>query len=84
MVLKTASKCRSRYSAPTRFSYKRRATFTGQPHNLIFPSIPNNLISQPTLLWSGDRQLPESKKRPISPRLNWKADYVAADSKDKN
>lgn len=26
--------------------------FTGQPHNLIFPSIPNNLISQPTLLWS--------------------------------
>ena len=62
--------------------------FTGQPHNLIFPSIPSNLISQPTLLWSlenrnANRQKVEATY--LTRGLNWKADYVAVlDSKDKN
>jgi hypothetical protein len=62
--------------------------FTGQPHNLIFPTIPNNLISQPTLLWSLDNRGANAQKVEASyltRGLNWKADYVAVlDSKDKN
>jgi hypothetical protein len=62
--------------------------FTGQPHNLIFPSIPNNLISQPTLLWSLENRGANAQKVEatyLTRGLNWKADYVAVlDSKDKN
>src|SRR5215475_1398387 len=62
--------------------------FTGQPHNLIFPSIPNNLISQPTLLWSLENRAANAQKVEatyLTRGLNWKADYVAVlDSKDKN
>ncbi len=62
--------------------------FTGQPHNLIFPSIPNNLISQPTLLWSLENRNANAQKVEatyLTRGLNWKADYVAVlDSKDKN
>ena len=62
--------------------------FTGQPHNLIFPSIPNNLISQPTLLWSLENRNASAQKVEatyLTRGLNWKADYVAVlDSKDKN
>jgi len=61
---------------------------TGQPQNLIFPSIPNNLISQPTLLWSLENRTVSAQKVEASyltRGLNWKADYVAVlDSKDKN
>jgi hypothetical protein len=62
--------------------------FTGQPHNLIFPNIPNNLISQPTLVWllenrSGAPQQIEATY--LTQGVSWKADYVAVlDSKDKN
>ena len=62
--------------------------FTGQPHNLIFPSIPNSLISQPTLLWSLENRNVNAQKVEatyLTRGLNWKADYVAVlDSKDKN
>jgi hypothetical protein len=62
--------------------------FTGQPHNLIFPSIPANLISQPTLLWSLENRIANAQKVEatyLTRGLNWKADYVAVlDSKDKN
>ena len=62
--------------------------FTGQPNNLIFPSIPNNLISQPTLLWSLENRAASAQKVEatyLTRGLNWKADYVAVlDSKDKN
>jgi hypothetical protein len=62
--------------------------FTGQPHNLIFPSIPNSLISQPTLLWSLENRAANPQKVEatyLTRGLNWKADYVAVlDSKDKN
>ena len=61
---------------------------TGQPQNLIFPSIPANLISQPTLLWSLENRTVSAQKVEASyltRGLNWKADYVAVlDSKDKN
>lgn len=61
--------------------------FTGQPHNLIFPSIPNNLISEPTLLWSLENRNANSQKVEatyLTRGLNWKADYVAVlDSKDR-
>jgi len=62
--------------------------FTGQPHNLIFPSIPNNLISQPTLLWSLENRNANAQKVEatyLTRGLNWKADYVAVlDGNDKN
>lgn len=62
--------------------------FTGQPHNLIFPSIPSNLISRPTLLWSLENRGPGTQKIEatyLTRGLNWKADYVAVlDNKDKN
>jgi len=62
--------------------------FTGQPHNLIFPNIPNNLISQPTLLWSLENRNGHAQKVEatyLTRGLNWKADYVAVlDSKDKS
>ena len=61
--------------------------FTGQPHNLIFPNIPNNLISQPTLLWSLENRNADAQKVEatyLTRGLNWKADYVAVlDAKDK-
>jgi len=60
--------------------------FTGHPHNLIFPSIPNNLISRPTLLWLLENRGPTRQAIETSyltQGMNWKADYVAVlDSKD--
>jgi hypothetical protein len=62
--------------------------FTGQPHNLIFPAIPSNLISQPTLLWSLENRSANPQKVEatyLTRGLNWKADYVAVlNSTDKN
>ncbi|HEX6440288.1 MAG TPA: DUF4139 domain-containing protein, partial [Candidatus Binatia bacterium] len=61
--------------------------FSGQPHNLIFPSIPDTLISHPTLLWllenhsTAPHQLEATY---LTGGLSWRADYVAVlDSKDK-
>jgi hypothetical protein len=62
--------------------------FTGQPHNLIFPNIPNNLISQPTLVWLLENRgaAPQQIEATyLTQGITWKADYVAVlDSKDKN
>ena len=61
--------------------------FTGQPQNLIFPNIPENLISQPTLVWSLENRAASAQKIEatyLTRGLNWKADYVAVlDSGDK-
>src|SRR5262245_3958279 len=60
--------------------------FTGHPGNMIFPSVPDSLISEPTLVWTlenrGARRIEASY---LTRGLNWKADYVAVlDSRDKN
>ena len=61
--------------------------FTGQPHNLIFPNIPNNLISHPTLVWLLENRGPAPHKLEatyLTQGISWRADYVAVlDSKDK-
>jgi hypothetical protein len=60
--------------------------FTGQPHNLIFPHIPNNLISQPTLVWLLENRNSMAQKIEatyLTQGITWKADYVAVlDGKD--
>jgi hypothetical protein len=54
--------------------------FTGHPGNLIFPTIPENLISQPTLVWllqnrqSGPQKVEATY---LTRGINWRADYVA-------
>lgn len=61
--------------------------FTGQPQNLIFPNIPENLISQPTLVWSLENRAPSAQKVEatyLTRGLNWKADYVAVLDKGDN
>ncbi len=61
--------------------------FTGQPHNLIFPNIPNNLISHPTLVWLLENRGTAPHKMEatyLTAGISWRADYVAVlDSKDK-
>ena len=61
--------------------------FTGQPHNLIFPNIPKNLISHPTLVWSLENHSNAPHKLEatyLTAGISWRADYVAVlDSKDK-
>ena len=60
--------------------------FTGQPHNLIFPNIPNNLISQPTLVWLLENRTAAPQQIEatyLTQGITWKADYVAVlDGKD--
>jgi hypothetical protein len=60
---------------------------TGQPHNLIFPDIPDNLISHPTLVWlldNGSTAPHRIEATYLTQGLGWRADYVAVlDSKDK-
>jgi hypothetical protein len=62
--------------------------FAGHAGNLIFPSIPKNLISEPTLLWTlenrgGRAQRVEASY--LTRGMNWKADYVAVlDTRDRN
>jgi hypothetical protein len=61
--------------------------FTGQPQNLIFPNIPQNLIARPTLVWSLENRVANTQKVEatyLTRGLNWTADYVAVlDSNDK-
>ena len=59
--------------------------FTGHPGRLIFPSLPDNLISKPTLLWLLENRLegPQQVEATYLTRgLNWKADYIAVLDKD--
>lgn len=54
--------------------------FSGHPGHLIFPEIPNNLISEPTLIWllenrhSGPQKVEATY---LTRGINWTADYVA-------
>jgi len=54
--------------------------FTGHPGRLIFPGLPDNLNSHPTLLWLLQNGLSGSQRVEatyLTRGLNWKADYVA-------
>ncbi len=57
----------------------------GLPHRIIYPSIPENLIAKPTLVWLLDNNY--NKKHTVEASyltggINWKADYVAVLDKD--
>ena len=61
------------------FQIGKEITFN-HPGRIIFPEIPENLISKPTLLWlldnkGGDRQKIEA--RYLTNGINWRASYVA-------
>jgi hypothetical protein len=59
--------------------------FTGRQGRLIFPSLPENILSKPTLLWLLQSRLDGPKPVEatyLTGRLNWNADYVAVLDKD--
>jgi hypothetical protein len=62
--------------------------FSGHPGNLIFPTIPDNLIAHPTLVWLVQNRLSGRQKIEASyltRGITWKVDYIAVlDSKDKS
>jgi hypothetical protein len=51
----------------------------GHPGRIIFPGVPENLISKPTLVWLLDNGMPSPQKVEASyltDGINWRADYV--------
>jgi hypothetical protein len=51
----------------------------GHPGRIIFPGVPENLISKPTLVWLIENSLPSPQKVEVSyltNGINWRADYV--------
>lgn len=51
----------------------------GHPGRIIFPGVPENLISKPTLVWLIENNLKEQQKVEASyltNGINWRADYV--------
>ena len=51
----------------------------GHPGRIIFPGVPENLISKPTLVWLIENSLPSLQKVEVSyltNGINWRADYV--------
>lgn len=58
----------------------------GHPGRIIFPKVPENLISKPTLIWLVDNKLSASQRVEASyltNGINWRADYVVTlDDKD--
>jgi hypothetical protein len=51
----------------------------GYPGRIIFPKVPDSLISKPTLVWLIENNLPETQKIETSyltNGINWLADYV--------
>lgn len=51
----------------------------GYPGRIIFPEVPDSLISKPTLVWLVENNLPTSQKIETSyltNDINWRADYV--------
>src|SRR4030043_950975 len=51
----------------------------GHPGRIIFPGVPENLISKPTLVWLIDNDLSTNQKVEASyltNGINWRADYV--------
>lgn len=60
------------------FQIGKDITFN-HPGRIIFPEIPENLISKPTLLWLLDNRLGEKQKieaRYLTNGINWRASYV--------
>ncbi len=61
------------------FRIGNEVTF-GHPGRIIFPGVPESLISKPTLVWLIENSLPTPQKVEASYLTNgitWKADYVA-------
>ncbi len=52
----------------------------GYPGRISFPSVPDNLIAQPTLVWMLDNQAPKQKIEVtyLTQNMTWDADYVFA------
>jgi hypothetical protein len=51
----------------------------GHPGRIIFPGVPENLISKPTLVWLLENTLPRVQKVEatyLTNGINWRADYV--------
>ncbi len=50
----------------------------GFPGRISFPSVPDNLIAQPTLVWMLDNQAPKQKVEVtyLTQNMTWDADYV--------
>jgi hypothetical protein len=60
------------------FKIGNEITF-GHPGRIIFPGVPENLISKPTLVWLLDNSLSSAQKVEASyltNGINWRADYV--------
>ncbi len=60
------------------FKIGNEITF-GHPGRVIFPGVPENLISKPTLVWLLDNSLSSAQKVEASyltNGINWRADYV--------
>jgi hypothetical protein len=59
--------------------------FTDFPGKLVFPKLPENLMSKPTLVWLLDNQLdaPQQVEATyLTQGINWKADYVTVLDQD--
>ncbi len=57
----------------------------GHSGRMIFPGIPENLISKPTLVWLLNNSLKEAQKLEVSyltEGISWKSDYVLVISRD--
>lgn len=60
------------------FQINDEITF-GYPGRIIFPEVPENLISKPTLIWLLENKISQEQKVEASyltDGINWKADYV--------
>jgi hypothetical protein len=60
------------------FRIDNEITF-GHPGRIIFPGVPENLISKPTLVWLIENSLKDQQKVEASyltNNINWRADYV--------
>ncbi len=73
-----SAKIISNNEGSTVFQIGKDITF-GHPGRIIFPEIPENLISKPTLIWLIDNQYEENQKlevRYLTNGINWRATYV--------
>lgn len=60
------------------FQIDKEITF-GYPGRIIFPEVPENLISKPTLIWLLENKISQEQEVEASyltDGINWKADYV--------
>ncbi len=60
------------------FQIGKDITF-GHPGRIVFPEIPENLISKPTLIWLIDNQITGTQRfevRYLTNGINWRASYV--------